>query len=532
MIAFPTLLVAAVVACVTAQNVTVQTTAGLLRGVSTTTINGTAYYRFSGVPFAAPPVGELRFKPPQPVAQWEGVRDALEEAEDCLQAMGPQMSGSEDCLYLNLYTPSLSEEALLPVMVWIFGGHFWAGSSSAREYGPDFLLDQGVIVVALNYRLGVMGLLSLNDSIAMGNNAFKDMVAALQWVQDNVRAFGGDPEKVTIFGQSAGGISCEMLMYSPLARGLFRAVISQSGSALGGDHIVDTNREMAFCIGNELGFQTEDAEELLAFLQTADAEALYQTSCGTEFQITAEPDVEGAFMTADHSRLGAWAIAGNFTHLPLLTGVTTGEGKLGVSEGYIPDSTLAELNSDFEGAIDNILRLGDMDEKLAVADAVRLFYFGNVTTISADAAIPYSEMTTDLNNGEPCDTTVHILSTTMEQPVFYYQYAYTGRSDPSVVPGAPHMADLDSLFSVPGSGQNLDPASDEQKVRSAMVKLWTNFAKYMNPTPDEDPVIEGGWPRFNESTAYYLNIDVNITLEQNRNAERMNFVHSVIPPYY
>ncbi|XP_047005015.1 acylcarnitine hydrolase-like [Schistocerca americana] len=141
-------------------------------------------------------------------------------------------------------------------------------------------------------------------------------------------------------------------------------------------------------------------------------------------------------------------------------------------------------------------------------------------------------MNTDLNNGEPCDTTVHILSATMEQPVFYYQYAYTGRTEPSVVPGAPHMADLDSLFSVPGSGQNLDPASDEQKVRSAMVKLWTNFAKYMNPTPDEDPVIEGGWPRFNESTAYYLNIDVNITLEQNRNAERMNFVHSVIPPYY
>ncbi|XP_049948532.1 acylcarnitine hydrolase-like [Schistocerca serialis cubense] len=415
----------------------------------------------------------------------------------------------------------------------------------------------------------------------MGNNAFKDMVAALQWVQDNVRAFGGDPEKVTIFGQSAGGISGEMLMYSPLARGLFRAVISQSGSALGGDHIVDTNREMAFCIGNELGFQTEDPAELLAFLQAADAEALYQTSCGTEFQITAEPDVEGAFMTADHSRLGAWAVAGNFTHLPLLTGVTTGEGKMGVAEGseiefgesdemmsetgeecvaredvdsdgvqidsedelwapaadddaagYIPDSTLAELNSDFEGAIDNILRLGDMDEKLAVADAVRLFYFGNVTTISADAAIPYAEMFTDLNNGEPCDTTVHILSATMEQPVFYYQYAYTGRTDPSVVPGAPHMADLDSLFSVPGSGQNLDPASDEQKVRSAMVKLWTNFAKYMNPTPDEDPVIEGGWPRFNESTAYYLNIDVNITLEQNRNAERMNFVHSVIPPYY
>ncbi|XP_049764066.1 juvenile hormone esterase-like isoform X1 [Schistocerca cancellata] len=517
--------------------VDVQTTYGVLRGEANITVNGTSYYQFSGVPFAAPPVGELRFKPPQPPNPWDGVREALEEVgTTCHQVSNDgRISGEEDCLYLNVYTPTVSEDALLPVMVWIFGGHFTLGSNSKEQWGPDFLLDEGVVVVLLNYRVGVMGLLSMSDPIAMGNNVFKDQAAGLQWVQDNIRAFGGDPEKVTLFGQSSGGISVEMHMYSPLSRGLFRAGISMSGSALGGDHIAYTNREIAFCIGAELGLQTEDPQELLSFLQSVEANSLYNTSCGVGFMIAIEPEAEGAFMTADHSRLGAWAAAGNYTHMPLLTGVTTGEYNLQMQddsggEAIIADSVLQQLNTDFEGAIDFVLRLGDIESKRQAATALRQYYFGNITNITADDAVQYAAMMTDLNNGEPADTTVRLLSTTMTQPVFYYQYDYTGASPDIGLPGAWHNYDLKSIWYTPDL--NLDPDSDEQKVRNTVVKLWTNFAKYLNPTPEDDPVIEGGWPTYNLETKYFLNIDVNSTVQQNRNAERMDFVHSVIPPYY
>ncbi|XP_049789519.1 acylcarnitine hydrolase-like [Schistocerca nitens] len=529
------LIVVALAGYTVGQYATVQTTYGALRGVGNTTLNGTSYYQFSGIPFASPPLGELRFKPPQPPAAWEGVRDAVEEVgATCYQDRDGYLFGAEDCLYLNVYTPQVSEDALLPVMVWIFGGHFTGGSNSKEDWGPDFLLDQGVVVVLLNYRLGVLGLLSLSDPIAMGNNVFKDQVAGLQWVQSNIRAFGGDPEKVTLFGQSSGGISVEMHMYSPLSRGLFRAAISQSGSALGGDHIADTNREIAFCIGAELGLQTEDPQELLTFLQSAEISSLFTTSCGVGFMIAIEPEAEGAFMTADHSRLGAWAVAGNYTPMPLLTGVTTGEYNLQLQndaggEPTIAESVLEQLNSDFEAAIDFVLRLGDIESKRQAAAALRQYYFGNVTNITADNTVQYAAMMTDLNNGEPADTTVRLLSTTMTQPIFYYQYDYTGKS-PVDLPGATHTADLDSIWRAPD--QNLDPDSDEQKVRTTVLKLWTNFAKYLNPTPEDDPVIEGGWPTYNLETKYFLNIDVNSTVQQNRNAERMDFVHSVIPPYY
>ncbi|XP_049790618.1 esterase FE4-like [Schistocerca nitens] len=526
------LLLASLTACVAAQYVTVETNEGTLRGVATTTVNGTAYYRFSGVPFAAPPLGELRFKPPQPHPGWEGVRDALEEGSDCLQVLPEGASGAEDCLYLNVYTTSLSEDSQLPVMVWIYGGAFITGSGSARSYGPDFLVEQGVILVTLNYRLGVMGLLGLDDPVAAGNNAFKDQAAAMRWVQANIRAMGGDPDKVTIFGQSAGGSSVELHVYSALSRGLFRAAISQSGSAIGGGQGETNNRETALCIGAELGLQTENSTELLAFLQSVDALSLYNTSCGTGFGMAVEPEGEGAFLTTGTGHLGAWALAGNYTHVPLVSGVTSGEYNFMVGGDVLDEVTVNQLNNDFEGAIDFQLRLPDAESKQAAAEVIRRFYFGNVSSITADDAVPYAAMMTDLNNGEPADTTVHLISSSNTYPVFYYQYDYSGSSQDLGLPGAPHMADLDSLFKTAGPGQNLDPASDEQKVRNVMVKLWTNFAKYMNPTPEDDPVIEGGWPRFNSTTQYYLNINVNTTLEQHRMGERMDFLHSVIPPYY
>jgi len=213
----------------------VQTDAGIVEGVRTGHL-----IVYKGIAFAAPPVGSLRWREPQPVNSWNGVRKADKFASSCMQT-GVSMPGetpaavSEDCLYLNIWTPNRSADARLPVMVWIYGGGFSNGSASMPLYWGDRLARKGALVVTFGYRVGPFGFLAHPELTresahhTSGNYGLLDQIAALQWVQRNIRAFGGDPERVTIFGQSAGAASVSILMASPLAKGLFQRAIGQSG---------------------------------------------------------------------------------------------------------------------------------------------------------------------------------------------------------------------------------------------------------------------------------------------------------------
>src|SRR5271157_3838871 len=199
---------------------------------------------FLGIPYAAPPLGELRWKPPAPVAKWKGVRKASEFGSRCMQ--GPLFADmvfrdpgpSEDCLTLNVWTGAKDAKAKLPVMVWIHGGGFKAGGSSEPRQDGEALASQGVVVISMNYRMGIFGFFVLPELItesernSAGNYGLMDQVAALQWVHRNIAAFGGDPGNVTIFGESAGSISVSALMASPVTKGLFQRAIGESGSAL------------------------------------------------------------------------------------------------------------------------------------------------------------------------------------------------------------------------------------------------------------------------------------------------------------
>lgn len=210
-----------------------RTAAGAVRGVSADGIN---VYR--GLPYARPPVGDLRFRDPQPVAAWSGVREATAFAPACLQT-GVSMPGeqwspsSEDCLYLNVWTPEGARPAALPVIVWIPGGGYANGSTSIPLYDGGRLASRGAVVVTVAYRLGALGFLAHPELTAegggSGNYGLMDQIAALEWVRDNIAAFGGDPQRVTLAGQSAGATSVSILMASPRARGLFHRAIGQSG---------------------------------------------------------------------------------------------------------------------------------------------------------------------------------------------------------------------------------------------------------------------------------------------------------------
>jgi len=212
--------------------------------VGTVDTSGVLLYR--GIPYAAPPVGNLRWRAPSPVASWSGTRAAKQLGKNCVQSqiysdIDAFAAGvSEDCLYLNVWTAGLDANAKRPVMVWIHGGGYNAGFGAEERHNGARLAQKGAVVVTLNYRLGAFGFLAHpalaaeSPHGASGNYAILDQIAALQWVQRNIARFGGDPSRVTIFGESAGGSSVGALIASPLAKGLFRGAVMQSGNAIGG----------------------------------------------------------------------------------------------------------------------------------------------------------------------------------------------------------------------------------------------------------------------------------------------------------
>lgn len=202
----------------------VRTSSGLVKGVSSiSNFSKVPFLAFRGIPYAEAPVGRLRFHPPQPVLPWPGIRDCFQHGPMCIQG---NATGSEDCLTLNVYTQNVTGESA--VMVFIFGGAFYSGSADSSLYGPDILIEQGVVLVTLNYRLGMLGNLALDDPIISGNQGLKDQQLALRWIQQNAKAFGGDPSRITLFGQSAGAFSVQLHMLAPGSRNLFQRAIMMS----------------------------------------------------------------------------------------------------------------------------------------------------------------------------------------------------------------------------------------------------------------------------------------------------------------
>nr|CAD7447327.1 unnamed protein product [Timema bartmani] len=287
---------------VSGKEVNVETSQGELLGATSTTADGTHYFTFRGVPYAKPPVGPLRFKSPQEAEPWKGQRDARQFATRCLQEDG----GSEDCLYLNIFTPQLGPNSNLPVMVWFHWGAFAFGSA---DLDPGHIMDLGVVVVSVQYRLNVFGkfscqgysmtykeatrekrgigtiqrvsrlakipgFLSLEGTDVPGNAGLKDQVAALRWINKNINQFGGDADRVTLFGCSAGGSSVHFHILSPLSTGLFHRGISQSGTALDPWAYIEQSQSYAFRLGRNLGLQTEDPQELLDLLRNVPADEL------------------------------------------------------------------------------------------------------------------------------------------------------------------------------------------------------------------------------------------------------------------
>ncbi|CAG9817192.1 unnamed protein product, partial [Phaedon cochleariae] len=241
------------------------------------------FYSYLGIPYAAPPVGNLRFQPPQPVQNWDNIFQATSNSKICYQSQSklhrPQ---TEDCLYLNVYTTiPPSENASLPVMVTIYGGSFTHGFASVGTVGPDYFLENDIIVVSFNYRVGPFGFLSTGDGVIHGNMGLKDQLFAIKWVKENIHLFGGDPDKVTIRGQSAGAASVTYHILSPSSAGLFRGAIASSGSAICNWASERPNgREKAYKIAAEMDpsfKKSNSTQDILELLLTIDPKRISET---------------------------------------------------------------------------------------------------------------------------------------------------------------------------------------------------------------------------------------------------------------
>nr|AHJ81347.1 carboxylesterase [Locusta migratoria] len=509
----------------------VRTRQGAVRGTAKQSYHGRHFLAFYNIPFAQPPVGPLRFRSPQPPVGWEHIRDATVPGPSCTQnsifeTLRPPI-GNEDCLYLNVFTPEPKPAKLLPVMVWIHGGGFVEGS--ATWYEPGFLLDHDIVLVTTNYRVGLLGFLSTGDKNAPGNYGLKDQVAALRWVKENIEAFGGDPNSVTIFGESAGGASVHYLMLSPLAKGLFHRAISQSGVctapwAAPEPGLLDRARKVAAMVG----CPTEPSAALVDCLRTVDDYTLIATewsffewfiSPPIPFRAAIEGEGEDSFLPKHPADLRP------HTAVPWLTGVTIEEGYF-ISAPIITNKTmLNELKENSKKLLPISVPFHLLPQADLINDKIHDFYFSSgfsndkITEFFSDSVFIWP-------------ATDAVSSYKDKAPVYFYLFSYKGKysftdlAGSEEVSGVAHAEDLLYLFSnnsyyvIPGER----PAKDMEVVK-AMTKLWTNFAKTGNPTPNDDLV---HWPRVTSDTKLeYLEIGKKLEVKKGLLEERMEFWRSL-----
>lgn len=419
---------------------------------------------FKGIPFAAPPVGDLRWRAPKPVTPWTGVRRADRFGASCPQNIVEERKPwtyefmahnetSEDCLYLNVWTPAKSAAEKLPVFVWIYGGGFVEGSSAVPVYDGAGLASKGLVVVTVNYRVGVIGFLAHpdltreSDRNSSGNYGLLDQLAALEWVKRNIAAFGGDPNRVTIAGQSAGAASVHALVASPLAKGLFHRAIAQSGSGI---------RRLSprpLAEAEQAGVKLAEAKgaKSIAELRVKPWQDLQP---GMRFGVT----VDGWFLPMDAE---AAIAAGKHSDVPMITGLTADEGSASRDYGAIPADAwrkqIVERFGEDAAVFHRLYPSGNADEARAA----------QIESARDQGAVSMYLWAANRQK-------------TSKSPVYTYYWDHAPPGPDSARFAAFHTSEVPyTLHSLSKSNR---PWSDaDRKVESLMSTYWANFARTGNP---------------------------------------------------
>jgi para-nitrobenzyl esterase len=426
---------------------------------------------FKGIPFAAPPVGDWRWRAPQPVKKWEGIKQTTQFAPAAFQGGNPPSGKSEDCLYLNIWTPAKTASENLPVLVWIYGGGFSFGSTAEPVTTGEKLAGKGVVLVSIAYRVGPLGFLAHPELSAesprgvSGNYGLLDMIAGLEWIRKNIAAFGGDPGRVTIFGESAGGIAVSMLCASPLAKGLFQGAISQSGGSFGPPRPTtypgENLRLLKMAEQDGKAYAEKAGTSSIAGLRKIVADSLP----GGFGMGSAWPIIDGYVIPDDQYRLYE---AGKYNDVPVLIGYNSDEGA-SFSRERTPDEYIAGVQRRYGPFADALIKAYPPGEN-SVPKTAR--------DLARDAAFGWHTW-----------SWARLQSRTGKSKVFYYyfdQHPDYPEDSPRHGYGSPHAQDVAYVF------MHLD-ATDPQTTESdlaiseAMGTYWTNFAKYGDPNGEGVP---------------------------------------------
>lgn len=465
---------------------------------------------FLGIPYATPPVGELRWKAPQPVAKWSGVRKTTEFGARCMQ--GPIYSDmifrdagpSEDCLYLNVWTPARSAKEKLPVMVWVYGGGYIAGASSEpRQDGTNLAKNQNVVVVSMNYRLGVFGffvhpeLAKESGHDSAGNYGLLDQTAALQWVHDNIAAFGGDPGNVTIFGESAGSFSVSAQMASPLSKGLIEKAIGESGGAfsrtgLSFDPMATRAEKDPKALGPDVGAKT------LAEFRAVPAQKLLDATMKQNGGFGFGPDVDGYFLPESPEAIFA---AGKQNDVPLLAGWNHDEGSFMVEATKSTAETYKTLvQKQFGDNANEILRLYPGENN---AQALR-----SAGDLAGDQFIAWSTW-----------RWISAQAATGKQPIYRYRFDLGPTNATTGKRVAFHSSEIEYVFGQLDSRPHVTWTEDDRQLSALMQKYWANFARSGDPNADSLPK----WPVYNSADGWQV-MHLNATSEAHKDDLRERYL--------
>ncbi|GAB0088428.1 Carboxylic ester hydrolase [Sergentomyia squamirostris] len=483
-------------------------TGTIMSGVSTKTFDA-----FYGIPYAKPPIGNLRFSNPQPAKKWSGILDGTVEKPMCIQknvlVPNPTVTGDEDCLYLNVYRPRRENGSLyrkkLPVMVFIHYGGLFSGAITPYILGPEYFMDTGsVILVMMQYRLGALGFLTTGDSECPGNFGFKDQNLALRWVRDNIRCFGGDPNSVTLFGQSAGGVSTHLHMLSPLSKGLFHRAIVQSGNGIAPYNFpVDDPLDQARSQAEALDIpdaKKMNSSEIIERLRAVDAKTLVESSDRLKFfsvdpivvfRTAVEPPGPGAFLTENPIKT---VENGNFHHIPWMTGVVPNEGIVRAAAIITNETDLTELNRRFDELMPKLMQINATGQQLEdFWTKAKKYYFNGQSTVNDSNWERFDDIYSDRAFYHPFYKTVQAYVSYADvnaNPIYLYKFAYKGDYSYSMAFtgtardfGVGHCDDLIYLFRSPAIfPAGLPPNSIDDQMKNVLVKTYTNFARTGRPT--------------------------------------------------
>jgi len=482
----------------------VRTVNGVVEGV----VGAAGLKTFKGIPFAKPPVGELRFREPQPVQNWEGIRKADKFGPRAMQLplfsdMNFRSDGvSEDCLYLNVWTPAKAPDAGLPVFVYFFGGGFVAGDGSEFRYDGESMAMRGVVTVTINYRLGIFGFLAHPELTkesahhSSGNCGLMDQHAALVWVQQNIAAFGGDPKRVTIGGESAGSNSVSAQMASPLSTGLFAGAIGESGSLLG-------RKPMALADAEQVGvsFAAGLGNKSLAGLRAMSADALLAATAKAHFPVT----VDGYFFPTSPLEIFA---TGNQMAVPLLAGWNSAEQNYGSILGK--DEPTVE---NYEKAVRKLYG--------AKADEVLKLYKATTPDEVQQAA---TDLGTDRFIAFGTWKWIDQHSKTGHKPVYRYLYAHPRPAAVGAAAvrsmGAGHSWEIEYALGNLSTNTVYAWKPEDARVSETMEAYFANFIKTADPNGKGLPV----WPAVKPGVSDVMVIDVKSRVEKERNQERYRWM--------